>query len=256
MAIAASFARTSRSSNSSVPKISPDSFSPIRRIPVILRCSLRGTINEALNERVDDFADIEQRTHLLAQRHEGLMASAGFAEHESLNPVLDGPAQGGEEEREDESERRDDPDRGGAFQIERAFQHPREHDEDRRYGSTDGAIDRALLDHRADVEHAVADDRGAEHQGIDHVGRNPDRIYALDDGERPGQRESPDIDNAAENCYRRADQDEDRAIAAKARIRSLVGMAKVNESCDEKRIEVDKEDVIERARRWGPPPCR
>ena len=48
MAIAASFARTSRSSNSSVPKISPDSFSPIRRIPVISVSSFSGTINDAL----------------------------------------------------------------------------------------------------------------------------------------------------------------------------------------------------------------
>ena len=36
----------------------------------------RDAPDEALNERVDDFADIEQRTHLLAQRHEGFMTSA------------------------------------------------------------------------------------------------------------------------------------------------------------------------------------
>src|SRR5262245_26906867 len=214
--------------------------------------SQRHAAHEAVHERLHQTAEVEDRAHALAEVQQGLVAAPATAEHQALDALLEPLADGAHQHGQDEAQRQDDPERIHLIPVgERLSGHerPGEH-------APQQQVDRALLHQYVHVEESVADDRRAEHQGEDHVGRDAHGVHEIRRRHEAREDEPGEVDDAADQAHAGAEQNEGRAVPPEARIDALVYADQVKQSVDEEEIEVGEERRVERAGRGRPAPVR
>src|SRR5215467_4370483 len=194
----------------------------------------RHAAHEAVHERLHQAAEVEDRAHALAEVQQGLVAAPATAEHQALDALLEPLADGAHQHGQDEAEREDDPERVHLIPVGvrlGGHERPGEH-------APQEQIDRALLHQHVHVEEAVSDDRRAEHQGEDHVGRDAHRVHEIRRRHEARKDEAGEVDDAADQAHAGTEQDQGRAVPPEARLDALVHADQVKQSVDEKEIEV------------------
>ena len=215
--------------------------------------------DEALGERAAERPELEQRAQLAVERQERVAHAVAAAEHHALEAALE-LAQERQRHREHEQqdqrvarERRQlgDGRRGGGVPLEQLVERPARREQDRRERGRGQQVEDRAPREQADVHQAVADDRHAEREREDRVGRDADRVEPV-----PARDEADEVHGAAQQADGDAQDDEERAVAPEARDLRAVGAEEPDQAEDQVALEVDEERRVERARRGHEAPRR
>ena len=214
----------------------------------------RDAADQPVHQRVHQLVEVQDRAHPLAEVQERLVAALPLAEHHALDAVVQSLTQWGQQQRDDGADRHDDPERAGFLEVEVVLGHRHRHAEQDRDDGADQRVHRGLLHRHRHREEAVADDRGAEHQREDHVGRDAHRVHEVGGRDEAGQDEAGEVHHAAGQAHQGAEQDERAAVAAEAGVEAPVGPHHLDEAVDHEAVEEQEVRQVERTGGRRPAP--